>query len=170
MYLETERLLLVPLSLEELRRAVESKMQLAEELGYQLFSDELDEKMKQIYETKITKIEKDPEHYLFYTFWQLVLKEERIIIGEVGFKGLTEESGVIEVGFGTEERFRNKGYMTEALSELIKWAFNQKKVAITKITASTLSDNLPSQKVLQKAGLKFSHEEGNMLLWNVEKM
>jgi len=98
-----------------------------------------------------------------------VLKDEKIIIGEVGFKGLEKEKGQLEVGYGTEERFRNKGYMTEALTELIKWAFFQDKVKIREITAMTLSDNVPSQKVLGKAGLLLSHEEGGKLYWNVNK-
>jgi RimJ/RimL family protein N-acetyltransferase len=170
MFIETERLLLVPLNLEELKRALDSKIQLAEELGFQLFSEELDEKMKKIYSNKIDKIEKDPDNYLFYTYWQLVLKDEKIIIGEVGFKGLSSHDGELEVGFGTEERFRNKGYMTEALTELIKWAFSQTSIQIKKITASTLMDNVPSQKVLEKSGLKLSHEEGKLLYWHVIKM
>lgn len=169
MYIETERLYLIPLTLDEMKRALQSKTQLANDLGFQLFSEELDEKMTQVYEAKIDKMEKDPENYFFYTFWQLVLKDEKIIIGEVGFKGLDTEEGQLEVGYGTEERFRNKGYMTEALTELIKWAFFQDKVKIRKIIAMTLSDNIPSQKVLEKAGLLLSHEEGSKLYWHVNK-
>lgn len=170
MFIETERLFLVPLTLEELKRAVVSKIQLADELGYQLFSDELDDKMKQIYNAKIDKIEKDADNYLFYTYWQLVLKEEKIIVGEVGFKGLNIDSGELEVGYGTQEKFRNKGYMTEALTELIKWTFKQEKIEIRTITASTLMDNAPSHKVLKKAGLELTHEEGKQLYWHVNKM
>ncbi|HAE41844.1 MAG TPA: N-acetyltransferase [Clostridiales bacterium] len=169
MYIETERLFLIPLTLDEMKRALQSKTQLANDLGFQLFSEELDERMKQVYEAKIDKMEKDQENFLFYTFWQLVLKEEKIIIGEVGFKGLDSEQGQLEVGFGTEERFRNKGYMTEALTELIKWAFFQDKVKIRRITALTLSDNIPSQKVLEKSGLMLSHEESGKLYWHVKK-
>ncbi|MBV1758874.1 MAG: GNAT family N-acetyltransferase [Dethiosulfatibacter sp.] len=169
MYIETERLYLLPLTLDEMKRALQSKTQLANDLGFQLFSEELDERMIQVYEAKIDKMEKNQENYLFYTFWQLVLKDEKIIIGEVGFKGLDTKDGMIEVGFGTEERFRNKGYMTEALTELIKWAFFQDKIKIREITALTLSDNIPSQKVLEKAGLLLSHEESGKLYWHVNK-
>ena len=169
MFIETERLYLIPLTLDEMKRALQNKTQLANDLGFQLFSEELDEKMIQVYEAKIDKIEKDQQNYLFYTFWQLVLKNEKIIIGEVGFKGLDPEEGQLEVGFGTEERFRNKGYMTEALTELIKWAFFQDRVKIKKITALTLSDNIPSQKVLEKSGLILSHEESGKLYWHVNK-
>jgi len=169
MLIETQRLWLVPLTLEELRRALTSKLQLAEELGFQLYSSELDDKMKSIYQIKIDKIERDKENYLFYTFWQLVLKEEKMIIGEVGFKGVSQETGELEVGFGTEERFRNKGYMTEALTELIKWAFIQEKPDIKRITALTLKDNIPSQKVLEKAGLMLKHEEAGQVYWHVDK-
>lgn len=169
MFIETERLYLIPLTLDEMKRALQSKTQLANDLGFQLFSEELDEKMIQVYEAKIDKMEKNQENYLFYTFWQLVLKDEKIIIGEVGFKGLDSEEGQLEVGFGTEERFRNKGYMTEALTELVKWAFFQDKIKIRKITALTLSDNIPSQKVLEKSGLLLAHEESGKLYWHVNK-
>jgi len=169
MFIESDRLLLVPLKADEMKRAITNKIQLAEELGFQLFSEEPDDKMKKIYSIKIEKMEQDPENYAFYTFWQMVLKEEKLIIGEIGFKGIEGEEGKLEVGFGTEERFRNKGYMTEALTELVKWAFSQKKVKIKRITASTLQDNIPSQKVLKKSGLILSHEEGGLLYWNVNK-
>ncbi|HBH12444.1 MAG TPA: hypothetical protein DDX29_04885 [Clostridiales bacterium] len=65
MFIETERLYLIPLTIDEMKQALKSKTQLANDLGFQLFSEELDEKMIQIYEAKIDKMEKDQENFFF---------------------------------------------------------------------------------------------------------
>ena len=170
MFLETERLLLVPLKVDELEKALESKTKLAESLGFEILAGEPEEKMKAVYNEKISKIYNDIENWKFYTYWQIVLKDEKIIIGEIGFRGIPDESGEVEISFGTEEKFRNKGYATEALSELIKWAFEQNKPRVEKIKALTLNDNVPSHKVLEKAGLALVHEKGKTLYWNVSRI
>lgn len=64
----------------------------------------------------------------------LMIETERLIIrpltdnkmvGDLCFMGEPGESGEIEIGYGTYEEFRQKGYMTEAVGGMIQWAHGQ---------------------------------------------
>jgi RimJ/RimL family protein N-acetyltransferase len=46
--------------------------------------------------------------------------------------------------------YHNQGYMTEALSMITLWAFHHPK--LTYIVAETLTDNIASNRVLEKCG------------------
>ncbi len=59
----------------------------------------------------------------------------------------------IEVGFRVMKKYWGKGYSTEMTNELIQYGFIQKN--LNKIVGITHSDNIASQKVLQKAGLTY---------------
>ncbi len=164
----TDRLYLIPLMLDDLRKGMVDRRGMAAGLGLDPELEQLDETMQHIYSVKARNIERDPEHYLFYTYWQMVLKEERKIVGEIGFKGIGAE-GEVEVGYGTEEGFRGKGYMTEALRGLLKWAFSQKQIKLNAVTATTDRSNLASQKVLLKAGLNLDREDESFYYWRIDK-
>lgn len=58
----------------------------------------------------------DPEHMTF----QFYSKEDNTNICHIA---LTNKRGKLEVSYGTEPFFRNKGYMTEALAFAVKWIF-----------------------------------------------
>ncbi len=50
---------------------------------------------------------------LWYTSWQIVLKDERMAIGSMGFAGPPGANGSVEFGYSINESFRCNGYMTE---------------------------------------------------------
>ncbi len=51
--------------------------------------------------------------------WIIVEKQERAIIGGICFHGAPDENGKVEIGYGTDNGSRNKGFMTEAIAGLI---------------------------------------------------
>jgi ribosomal-protein-alanine N-acetyltransferase len=98
--------------------------------------------------------------------WFIIEKEQNIVIGSIGFKTRPDKNGVIEIGFGIAPSFRQKGYATEAVKELIGWALSQND--IQKIIAECDLDNKASIKVLEKAGMQKTGVEKDMMKWGIK--
>jgi ribosomal-protein-alanine N-acetyltransferase len=96
----------------------------------------------------------------------IVHRADRLLIGDLGFKGLPDARGSVEIGYGIIPSYRGQGYATEATRALIGWASNQPGVRI--ITAECESTNAASVRVLQKLGLQRCGQDGNLLLWEQE--
>ena len=84
----------------------------------------------------------------------VILKENNKKIGAVG---IFERDGleVLDIGFSFFEEFEGKGYAYESamkIKEIAKDEFN-----ISKISAITTKDNISSQKLIEKLGLKFQN-------------
>ncbi len=73
----------------------------------------------------------------------------RTLVGSGGFMS-KPNGGLVEVGYGTITEFQGQGYATEAVSALTAWALSQPE--ISRVFAEALPDNVPSVRVLQKAG------------------
>jgi RimJ/RimL family protein N-acetyltransferase len=74
----------------------------------------------------------------------------RQMAGNIGFHLPPDHEGCVEIGYTVEPAFRGRGYATEAARALVRWAVEERGVRA--IVATTLPDNLPSQKVLEAAG------------------
>ncbi|MDO9390211.1 MAG: GNAT family N-acetyltransferase [bacterium] len=91
------------------------------------------------------------EDKLWLTYWLIIKNDNSEAIGTIGFKGIDKEEKSAEIGYGISGEFEGKGYATEALSLMVAWAWNTKK--IEKVTAiDVLASNIGSQKVLEKNG------------------
>jgi [ribosomal protein S5]-alanine N-acetyltransferase len=73
-----------------------------------------------------------------------------VSVGGMGFAGEPNENGEAETGYMINQQHQNKGYATEALLLLTKWAFTHENVI--SIIVHTYEDNLPSNKILAKCG------------------
>ena len=71
------------------------------------------------------------------------------IIGSLSFKGISE-NGIVEIGYGINDGYENKGYTTEAVGAVVKWASEQFNVK--QIEAEAEEDNYASIRVLEKCG------------------
>ena len=166
--LETERMLLLALDREQLSLCLSNPQRLADSLNLIIAPDVFSEESRQAMSIKTTRmLLVDPALHPWFTYFLLVRKTDRRVLGVCGFKGAPTPYGTVELGYGIHEDFRNSGYMTEAVNELIRWAFTHENWTI--MTAETLRDNFPSQRVLQKAGLTLDHASDNMLYWKLEK-
>lgn len=97
------------------------------------------------YQEMLDGCTKDPENRLWYTAWKIVLKENQKQIGSLGFKGPVSNYSV-EIGYGIDNGYQNKGYATEACRAAVEWAFKQENIYF--IEAETEADNEASKKVL----------------------
>lgn len=83
--------------------------------------------------------------------WYFILNtkgEERIVIGNGGFKGKPAEDGTVELGYSILEIYQNKGYASEAVRALLLWAFRH--ASVRRVIAETLPGSAPSIRVLEK--------------------
>lgn len=93
-----------------------------------------------------------------FGMYHLVRASDGLVIGEMGFHQPPAD-GVVEVGFGLAEASRGAGYASEALTELIRWAFS--RPGVDQIVARTLDSNMAAQNVLTRAGFTYDSRDGN---------
>jgi RimJ/RimL family protein N-acetyltransferase len=89
----------------------------------------------------------------WYCMFDIWLRDREQIVGQCGFKGPPDEDHAVEIAYGIEPEFQNRGIATEAVFALIDYAYSQENVVT--ILAHTREDGHASQRVLQKAGLRF---------------
>ncbi|MFB6959137.1 GNAT family N-acetyltransferase [Streptomyces sp. NPDC056309] len=80
----------------------------------------------------------------------LVRREDGCAVGGMGFHGVPDEEGRVEVGYDLAVSARGHGYATEALRALSGWALARDDVRL--LVATVDRANLPSQRVVTRAG------------------
>jgi [ribosomal protein S5]-alanine N-acetyltransferase len=169
--LETERLRLIALDIDNLRLRLSDYQQMQRNLDLNPVLESsyghfpYDQQVEQAITFAIKEIERSPEAYIWHTFWQLVHKQENQIIGEFDFHDAPNEVGEVEFGFMTLPEYRNHGYMTEAAQALIDWALNQDGVSA--LIAETDKHNKASQRVLEKLGAWTYEETESVYRWKI---
>ena len=115
----------------------------------QKYQIEENEEMKQAYFEMVTEMKRIQGHEEWACDWTICLKSG-IAIGGIGFKGIADEAGNVEVGYGIDEEYQNQGYATEAVGAMVQWALSHDEVLC--VQAQTEAENEISQKVLRKNG------------------
>ena len=95
-YLETERLLLIPMSYDFVSRIIQDDSTVYLDLG-------------------LKKVDE----------WLFVNKVDMSIVGDGGFKGNPDEEGNIDLGYAIIESQRQMGLAYEAASALLNWGLSQ---------------------------------------------
>ena len=157
-HLETGRLVLFPYTQENLALFNTDLARFEERFGVVYRGEELDHLLTDFLKKLEKEIGDDPENYLFFTEFLIVLKENSHVIGSIDYK-YVPRNGVTEVGYGMNPAYTGHGYMTEALTAFLDLG---RKLGIRKVLADTLPDNLPSQNVLKRCGFRFLKEDGNL--------
>ncbi len=120
--IKTERLILKPLTYEQLTKYLACDNSLELELNLnetkRIISQELTEAFNQII---LPNVADKSKNYLFCTLWTAISKDDKKMVGDLCITGKPNEAGEIEVGYGTYDEFQNKGFMTEIVSGFIKW-------------------------------------------------
>lgn len=166
--LETERLNLIPLQAHSLALSLVDYGKMQNELGLRVTKTILeDDEMQYAMSVRLRKVLEDVDHYLWLTNWAIVLKEKFEIIGYIMLKGLPNESGEVITGYDIDEKFRRKGFATEALNRLIQWIFENPRAL--SVIADTEKTNIPSCKLLEHVGAVQYKETDELLWWKIEK-
>ena len=109
---------------------------------------------------------------LGYSNYTLIRKEDHCKIGTCG---LYDRDGLegIDIGFAFLPKYERKGYAFESANKLKNIAFNE--FGLTEIKAITVKDNISSQKLLEKLGLKrnetvqLPNDDVELLLYEIKK-
>ena len=162
--IETERLILRPLAYEQLLKYSNLDNSLEEELNIEKSPRSISPELREALEDSIIPSVGDlNKNYLYSTLWTVILKENNKMIGDLCFKGEPNIDGEIEIGYGTYFEFRRKGYMTEAIDGMLKWAKMQPEVL--KVLASTEKNNISSQRILESNNFTKIGEADNIINW-----
>lgn len=164
--IETERLILQPLTCDQLVKYIRNDNSLEDELSLNTTSRIISADLKEALEqTILPNVADTAKNYLFSTLWAAILKSENKIVGDLCFVGEPNANGEVEIGYGTYEEFRKKGFMTEAVKGIITWA--EKQPGIRSIFASTEQSNIASFSVLEKNNFIKSGETETMFNWRL---
>jgi len=85
--------------------------------------------------------------------WGIVLKENAKLIGTGGFGSWHPEHSRAEIGFSLGRNYWKRGLMSEAVREIIRFGFQT--MHLNRLEARCRVDNLASEKVMLKCGMKF---------------
>ena len=106
------------------------------------------------------------KNYLYSTLWTMIDKDQNDMVGDLCFVGQPNDKGEIEIGYGTYEAFRGKGYMVEAVGGMLGWAKKQPEVKA--IVASTEKSNVASYTILQKNDFVRTGETDTLIHWRLD--
>ncbi len=165
--IETERLVLIPLTYEQLLKYVKCDNSLEKELNLKETSRTISPELKEAFEqTILPSVADKTKNYLYSTLWTAISKTENRMVADLCITGEPNSDGEIEIGYGTYEEFQNKGFMTEIVRGIIDWLKSQADVK--SIIASTDKSNIASYIVLEKNRFRLVGETEMLLNWKLE--
>lgn len=92
----------------------------------------------------------------------LVLTDDGLVVGGVGFHGTPDEQGRAEIGYGIASSFRGQGIATAAVDQLRSLPHLP---GVTALVAHTDPDNPASHRVLEKVGFVRDGADDEGLRW-----
>ena len=161
--LETLRLRIIALDYEHFKMHLENNGALQRILKVAVTQEKVGDWFEEIMRVPLSRMAKDLENQYWYSNWQIVQKEINTVIGGICFKGPPDSFGKVEIGYGVEKQYQNRGYATEAIQAVITWAFGQDKMKT--VMAETDRDNIPSQSVLRKNGFIETGGNDELVFW-----
>jgi len=85
--------------------------------------------------------------------WGMVVKKTGLLVGSCGLPHISFQQGTGEVNYYVARQYRGQGLATEALMAVLGFGFGD--IGLTRIQGRCTPDNRSSERVMQKAGLKF---------------
>lgn len=164
MKIQTERLELVALTSNQLKLWTEYIPVLEKELNCSYKAEPMEGFFLDIVRGQYEITRKDCDHYVWHSFFLIIRKKDRIVVGSADFKDVPNENGEVEIGYGLGKEFEHNGYMTEATIAMCEWALEQKDVST--VIAETDLDGFAFQKVLERCGFK-KYKEAETLWWRL---
>lgn len=165
--IETERLIIKALNYGQLIKYIRLDNSLEKELNLfpsaRTISSELSEALEQ---TILPNVADTTRNYLYSTIWTLISKSDNKMVGDLCFVGEPNSEGEVEIGYGVYEEFRKRGFMTEAVRAMIRWAEKQPDIKV--ITASTKKTNPDSSAILERNNFINCEETETLYKWRFE--
>ncbi|MEG1255356.1 GNAT family N-acetyltransferase [Clostridium sp.] len=164
--IHTDRLMLVPVTLEITKSLLAGNSKEVEKLGIKTDKKWPRKDTMDILPIINNSLERDKIPSGF-EFWMIVKKDNMQVIGDIGFHGKPNEKGEVEVGFGLVEHERAKGFGFESLNAIMDWLSFKESVKVIK--ADCLINNKPSARILEKAGMREINRDRYLIYWEFIK-
>lgn len=167
--IETKNLILVPCDSSHFEAILHDRHEL--ELLLDIVVPENWTEFPEAIEYAYEYLKAQPSAFGWWTYL-FIHYQDRVLIGWGGFKGQTNESGVVEIGYEIIPDYRNRGLATEAARGLVDYAFSHSHIKL--VDAHTLPKANASTKVLEKIGLRYMEtvqdpEDGEIWHWRLAR-
>lgn len=166
MILLTERLELVPLTAEQLELWIYDLPALERALNCCYEGEPLEGFFLEIVQTQLGVTQRDPINDVWHSFWFLIRRSDRTVVGSADFKNIPDANGSVEIGYGLGKQFEHNGYMTEAVRAMCGWALEQP--GVSRVVAETETDGYASQRILACCGFSET-ARGDTVWWQHSK-
>jgi ribosomal-protein-alanine N-acetyltransferase len=165
----TERLNLEPLSPARLRTYLEDPGRLERELRYPVSRPILTGRVRGAIRMKLERmVTADVRDHVWITYWLIIIRDAPFGAGLAGFKGVPDVRGEVEIGYGIDPAYRNRGYMTETVRGMIAWAFGEERCRSV-VALDVDRRNAASRRVLEKNGLAVFAETAESLSYRIRR-
>ncbi len=84
--------------------------------------------------------------------WGIEEKETGHVVGTIGYMWYQRDNNACEVGYSLARRRWNRGYMTEALAEVLRFSFEE--LGVHRVEAQHEVENAASGAVMRKCGMR----------------
>ena len=145
--LETERLILRKTNENDAEELYNGYMNQEEFLYYAHKEKRTLEEIKELLMSRKQKYENDN-----YYNWVITLKATGVIIGAINLN-VNIYNDSVEFNYAIDNRYTNKGYMTEAL-ETMK-SFCLEKINVNRFQGGCCIENTASKRVMEKCGMQY---------------
>jgi len=166
--INTSRLRLIQLEQLQLELCLSDIPQFEKQLNITIARGFFTEPAQRAIRMKVEKMRKaDSSQHAWFTYWLIVIKQENIGAGMLGFKGYPNTEGSTEIGYGIDTAYQNKGYMSEAVQALIDWAFTH---PFCRVITATDVKNPASKRLLEKLGAQLAGQTATSTSWEIRKI
>lgn len=167
MDLESSRLIMEPISLEEGQMLIKNPMTFyfQKAIPYEIAWPSYG--LKAFLPIYVEKLSKNPEELGFGPWFIKDKHNGGFLIGNAGFSGRPDVDGAIELGYELLDKHNGHNYTGEVIDTLCQWAFYQE---VKIIRARCTNKDIPSQKLLKQNGFKKISQERGLLLFERRKV
>ncbi|HSG42363.1 MAG TPA: GNAT family N-acetyltransferase [Anaerolineales bacterium] len=165
--INTSRLKLLELSLQQLKLCLFDLPEFERQTNIKIASAFITDRVQRAIRIKLEKMRAaDTSQHAWITYWLIVIKEENVGAGMLGFKSYPTAEGSTEIGYGIDPAYQNKGYMSEAVQALIEWAFTH---PFCRTITATEVYNPASKRLLEKLGAIQTEDNEKFTSWKILK-
>ena len=116
---------------------------------------------------KHLRLYKKYDDLMKWSIWGIRLNTSGEVIGKVGFHGMPDENGTLDLGYEIYPAYRRQNYCYESVRALVDYIF--KYDYVQRIQADCSKDNIGSFKVLEKCGFVYFKEDDDKFYFHYTK-
>jgi ribosomal-protein-alanine N-acetyltransferase len=167
--IQTHRLQLIPLSIEQLKMCLNDLEQLEQEFDIVILQQIFSGLVRRGLSLKPSKMaQTDAADHPWHTYWLMVVTEQKVGAGLLGFRGTPDQQGEAEISYSLSPDNQYAGHMTEAVRALITWAFESPHCQSI-IVPAVAKTNMVANRIYEKAGMHVYGETESERFWRIDR-